>query len=121
MARILDSHLHQKPYSRGKHGTAPKGDYPLYANVPVANLIHSRSGNAKWLYEISNRNLMHTGRWHQCENRGLAASILTSATLLIVWVTEAAWPGVIACSHHLGRYGHKILTANRWATATVEY
>jgi hypothetical protein len=38
-----------------------------------------------------------------------------------VWVTEGMKPGVVACSHHLGRWRRPADPAgNRWATATVQ-
>ncbi len=38
-----------------------------------------------------------------------------------VWVTEGMKPGVVACSHHLGRWRRpQDVPANRWATNTVK-
>ena len=38
-----------------------------------------------------------------------------------VWVTESIRPGVIACSHHLGRWRRdQDPVANRWAMNTIE-
>jgi anaerobic selenocysteine-containing dehydrogenase len=56
MAGIHHSHLHQEPHPRGENGPLQKGEYPLVPTFRLPTLIHSRSGNAKWLYEISNRN-----------------------------------------------------------------
>jgi hypothetical protein len=37
------------------------------------------------------------------------------------WITEAIRPGVIACSHHLGRWRlHKDSGGERWSTALVD-
>jgi hypothetical protein len=37
-----------------------------------------------------------------------------------VWVTEGMKPGVVACSHHLGRWRRpQDVSANKWATNTV--
>ena len=37
-----------------------------------------------------------------------------------VWVTEGMKPGVVACSHHLGRWRRKQDQGNRWGTNTVK-
>src|SRR3989442_9079405 len=38
-----------------------------------------------------------------------------------VWVTEAIRPGVVACSHHLGRWRlHEDAGGERWSTARSE-
>jgi anaerobic selenocysteine-containing dehydrogenase len=88
-------------------------------------LIHSRSGNAKWLYEISNRNpiWMHTS---DAKRLGVQTGDLLRVNTDIgyfvdrVWVTEGIKPGVVACSHHLGRWRRpNDVPANRWATSLV--
>ena len=102
-----------------------KGEFPLLPTFRLPVLIHSRSGNAKWLYEIANRNpiWMHpsdAGRF------GLKTGDLVRVNTEIgyfvdkVWVTEGMKPGVLACSHHLGRWRRpQDAPGNRWATATV--
>jgi anaerobic selenocysteine-containing dehydrogenase len=88
-----------------------KGD--VYALLPIfrlPNLIHTRSGNAKLLYEISHKNPL-------CVNPVDAARLGNIRTgdllkvhteigyfVLHAWVTEGLTPGVVACSHHLGRW-----------------
>ncbi len=75
----------------------------------MPTLIHTRSGNAKYLNEISHRNPLwvHTS---DAERLGLGTGDLVRVTTEIgyfvnhVWVTEAIAPGVVACSHHLGRW-----------------
>ena len=38
-----------------------------------------------------------------------------------VWLTESMKPGVVACSHHIGRWRRaEDVEGNRWATNTVE-
>ncbi|MBK6365171.1 MAG: hypothetical protein IPF52_17515 [Saprospiraceae bacterium] len=37
-----------------------------------------------------------------------------------VWVTQGMKPGVVACSHHLGRWRREQDQGNRWATNTVK-
>ena len=115
----VKSHIHEENMDRSK------GDYPLVPTFRLPTLIHSRSGNAKWLYEISNRNpiWMHTS---DAEKFGVQTGDLLRVNTDIgyfvdkVWVTEAMKPGVVACSHHLGRWRRPNDPAgNRWATATV--
>jgi anaerobic selenocysteine-containing dehydrogenase len=101
------------------------GEFPLVPTFRLPVLIHSRSGNAKWLYEIANRNPIwihpkDAGRF------GLQTGDLVRLNTEIgyfvdkIWVTEGMKPGVIACSHHLGRWRRpQDAPGNRWATATV--
>lgn len=102
-----------------------KGEYPLVPTFRLPVLIHSRSGNAKWLTEIANRNpiWMHTS---DAKKLGLQTNDLVRISTEIgyfvdkLWVTEGMKPGVIACSHHLGRWRRpQDKVGNRWATNTV--
>ena len=98
----------------------------LLPTFRLPTLIHSRSGNAKWLAEISNRNpvWIHTDDAKRLgiPNDGLVR-ISTEIGYFIdrAWVTEAIRPGVVACSHHLGRWRREQdPKANRWAMNTVD-
>jgi anaerobic selenocysteine-containing dehydrogenase len=92
----------------------------------LPTLIHTRSGNAKWLNEISHTNPL----WlhpHDAERIGLhtgdLAKVQTEIGYFIVraWVTEAIRPGIVACSHHLGRWRlAKDLGGDRWSTALAD-
>ena len=72
--------------------------------------IHTRSANAKWLDEIAHTNPLwiHTARRRAARRRAPAtwcASRPRSATSCVkAWVTEGIRPGVVACSHHMGRW-----------------
>src|SRR5207237_225088 len=72
-------------------------------------LIHTRSGNAKWLVEISHANPTWINTL-DAERLGVRTGELVRVTTEIgyfvdkLWVTEGIRPGVIACSHHLGRW-----------------
>ncbi len=116
----IKSHIHEEVMDRSK------GDYPLVPTFRLPTLIHSRSGNAKWLYEMTNRNpiWMHT---EDAQKFGVQTGDLLRVNTDIgyfvdkVWVTEAMRPGVVACSHHLGRWRRPSdPDGNRWATATVD-
>ena len=115
----IKSHIHEEEMDRDK------GEYPLVPTFRLPTLIHSRSGNAKWLYEISNRNPI----WiHPSDagRLGVATGDLLRVNTEIgyfvdkVWVTEGMKPGVVACSHHLGRWRRpQDVPGNRWAVNTV--
>jgi anaerobic selenocysteine-containing dehydrogenase len=85
------------------------GEFCLLPTFRLPTLIHSRSGAAKWLNEISQCNPL----WiHPSDGQrlGLVDGDLARVTTEIghfvdrVWLTEAIRPGVVACSHHLGRW-----------------
>ena len=115
----IKSHIHQEKLDR------EKGEYVLVPTFRLPVLIHSRSGNAKWLTEIANRNpiWMHP---QEAERFGFKTGDLVRLNTDIgyfvdkVWVTQGMKPGVIACSHHLGRWRRKQDQGNRWATNTVD-
>ncbi len=114
----IKSHIHPEKLDK------EKGEYCLVPTFRLPTLIHSRSGNAKWLAEISNRNpiWMHPDdakRWGF--QTGDLVRLNTDIGYFVdkVWVTQGMKPGVIACSHHLGRWRRKQDAGNRWATNTV--
>ena len=97
----------------------PKVDWPkdsrgdVYTLLPIfrlPNLIHTRSGNAKLLYEISHKNPL----WVNPVDAKKLGNVRTGDLLKVhteigffvlhAWVTEGLAPGVVACSHHLGRW-----------------
>lgn len=86
-----------------------EGEMLLLPNFRLPTLIHTRSANAKWLYELSHRNPV----WlHPEDARRLGVEtgdlvrVETEIGHLVdrVWVTEGLRPGVLALSHHLGRW-----------------
>jgi anaerobic selenocysteine-containing dehydrogenase len=99
----LKSHVHPDNINR------PQGEMLLLPNFRLPTLIHTRSANAKWLYEISHKNpvWMHPS---DAQRLGVATGNLIRVDTEIgyfvdkVWVTEGIKPGVIAMSHHLGRW-----------------
>ncbi len=101
------------------------GQLVLNATFRLPTLIHSRSGNSKWLNEISNKNPV----WiypKDAEERGIETGDLVRVTTEIgysvnhAWVTEGIAPGVIAVSHHLGRWRRRQDKADRWTNALVD-
>ncbi|MCP3979773.1 MAG: molybdopterin-dependent oxidoreductase [bacterium] len=81
----------------------------LLPTFRLPTLIHTRSSNAKWLQEISHTNPLWVHP-EDAERIGLAAGELARVTTEIghfiprVWITEGIRPGVVACSHHVGRW-----------------
>jgi anaerobic selenocysteine-containing dehydrogenase len=81
----------------------------LLPTFRLPTLIHTRSGNAKWLQEISHTNPLwvHPA---DAERVGLTNGELARVKTAIgwfvprVWITEGIHPGVVACSHHVGRW-----------------
>jgi anaerobic selenocysteine-containing dehydrogenase len=114
------SHVHRDNIN------AAKGEMLLLPTFRLQTLIHTRSGNAKWLYEISHRNplWLHPG---DAARFGVATGDLLKVHTEIgyfidkVWVTEGIHPGVMACSHHLGRWRlSEEIGGEKWSTALVD-
>jgi len=102
------------------------GEMLLLPTFRLPTLIHTRSGNAKWLYEISNRNPLWVNS-KDAQNFDVKTGDLLKVHTEIgyfidkVWVTEGIKPGVIACSHHLGRWRlAEDQGGERWSTALVD-
>ncbi len=100
-----------------------RGEYVLLPTYRLPTLIHSRSGNAKFLNEIS-----HTHPLLLCpedaERIGVGDGDLARVETEIGWfvikalVTEGIRPGVVAASHHMGRWRLKEDRGNeRWSSA----
>ncbi|RKY20483.1 MAG: formate dehydrogenase [Planctomycetota bacterium] len=86
-----------------------QGERALLPTFRLPTLIHTRSGNAKWLQEISHTNPL----WVHPEDaaalglhNGALARVNTRIGHFVprVWITEGIRPGVVACSHHVGRW-----------------
>lgn len=116
----VKSHVHPDFINR------EKGEMILLPNFRLPTLIHTRSANAKWLYEISHKNPI----WMNPDDAkrigvdtGDLARVDTEIGYFIdsVWVTEGIKPGVIAISHHLGRWRlQEDSGVNRGASNLVE-
>jgi anaerobic selenocysteine-containing dehydrogenase len=116
----LESHVHPDQIDRSR------GEMLLLPNWRLPTLIHTRSANAKWLYELSHKNPV----WmHPTDARRLGVTtgdlirVETEIGYFIdtVWVTEGIKPGIIAMSHHLGRWRLKEdQGVNRQASSLVE-
>lgn len=119
LPEYIESHVHRKHLNRDR------GEYVLVPTFRLPTLIHTRSANAKWLYELSNTNpvWMHP---EDAERIGVKTTDLIRIATRIghyvnkVWVTEGIRPGIVACSHHLGRWRlFDDIGTDKWASAKV--
>lgn len=114
------SHVHRDEIDR------PKGEMLLLPTFRLPTLVHTRSGNAKWLYEISHRNPLWLHPEDAVRFNVKTGDLLKVATQIgyfidRVWVTDGIRPGVVGCSHHLGRWRLKDEEGGeRWSTALVD-
>jgi anaerobic selenocysteine-containing dehydrogenase len=85
------------------------GEMPLIPTFRLPVQIHTRSANSKWLDEIAHTNPL----WihpRDAERIGVTNGKLVRVETRIghfvvkAWVTEGIRPGVVACSHHMGRW-----------------
>ncbi|MFQ5679644.1 MAG: molybdopterin dinucleotide binding domain-containing protein [Gemmatimonadota bacterium] len=97
----IRSHVHP--------GHLEAGQLPLISTFRLPVQIHTRSANAKWLNEIAHTNPLwiHPADADPLEIRtGDLVRVETEIGHFVVkaWVTEGIRPGVVACSHHMGRW-----------------
>ncbi len=116
----IPSHVHPQEMDESK------GEMALVPTFRLPTLIHTRSANSKWLAELSNTNpvWMHPD---EAKRIGVKSGDLLRVSTRIghfvnkAWVTEGIRPGVVACSHHMGRWRLPEGDAGcgHWAAATV--
>ncbi|MDA8315519.1 MAG: molybdopterin-dependent oxidoreductase [Actinomycetota bacterium] len=99
------------------------GELVLMSTFRLPTHIHTRSANAKWLDELAHTNPLWVhpvdaarlgagdpGDASHGEQRPLVTGDLVRVETAIgyfvakAWVTEGIRPGVVACSHHMGRW-----------------
>jgi anaerobic selenocysteine-containing dehydrogenase len=98
----IKSHVHPDNLSAG--------EMPLIPNFRIPVQIHTRSANSKWLDELAHSNPL----WihpSDAARLGIGATgdlvrVETRTGYFVVkaWITEGIRPGVVACSHHMGRW-----------------
>jgi anaerobic selenocysteine-containing dehydrogenase len=101
------------------------GDLVLVPTFRLPTLIHTRSGNAKYLNEISNTHPLWLNSRDAARHRvgtGELVRLSTSIGHLVarVWVTEGIRPGVCALSHHMGRWRLHDAEGSRWVSGLVD-
>ncbi|MGI9014496.1 MAG: molybdopterin-dependent oxidoreductase [Phycisphaerales bacterium] len=115
----IRSHIHRDGID------AAAGEFVLVPTFRLPTQIHTRSANSKWLMELSNTNPIwihpSDADRFQIETTDLVR-VQTRIGWYVnkAWVTEAVRPGVLACSHHLGRWRlFDDAGTERWASAKV--
>ncbi len=98
----IRSHVHREKLEAGQMVLIPTFRLPTQ--------IHTRSANAKWLDEIAHTNPLWIHPTDALRLGGLRTGDLVRVETEIgyfvvkAWVTEGIRPGVVACSHHMGRW-----------------
>jgi TorA maturation chaperone TorD len=98
---------------------------PLISTFRLPTQIHTRSANSKWLDELSHANPLWIHPTHAARLGVITGDLVRVETelghfVVKAWVTEGIRPGVVACSHHMGRWrlsghdhGHRLNTTTR--------
>ena len=99
----IASHVHRAEMAPGEF------EFVLVPTFRLPTLIHTRSANAKWLYELSNANPVWVHPTDAAKLGVETGDLVRVATRIghyvnRAWVTESMRPGIVACSHHLGRW-----------------
>ncbi len=100
----------------------------LLSTFRLPTQIHTRSANSKWLDELSHTNPVwihpHDAARLGVSRTGDLVRVETEIGYFVAkaWITEGIRPGVVACSHHMGRWkldGHDAVRAGSMM-ATVQ-
>lgn len=116
----LKSHVHWRDMDLGGQ------ERILLPIFRLPTLIHTRSGNAKYLYEISHGHPLwiNPADADALEfDTGDMVRITTDIGWFVMraWRTEGIRPGVVAASHHMGRWRLDDDRGNeRWSSALVD-
>ncbi len=97
----IESHVHQSKLA--------SGEMPLISTFRLPVQIHTRSANSKWLDEIAHTNPLwinpiDANRMGVKDGNLLRVNTDLGYFVVKAWVTEGIRPGVVACSHHMGRW-----------------
>ena len=81
----------------------------LLPTFRIPTLIHTRSANSKWLNEISHRHPLwihpeDAEKLNIGENQLVRITTRLGHFVIQAWRTEGIRPGVVAASHHMGRW-----------------
>jgi anaerobic selenocysteine-containing dehydrogenase len=116
----IRSQVHRSSINRDQ------GEFALVPTFRLPTLIHTRSANAKWLNEIAHRNPIWMNPQDAARLGVRSGDLLRVSTAVgymvnRVWETDSMVPGVIACSHHLGRWRINDEEGSRWASPRVRF
>jgi len=102
----------------------------LLSTFRLPTQIHTRSANSKWLDELAHANPV----WihpNDADRLGISATgdlvrVETDIGYFVAkaWITEGIRPGVVACSHHMGRWklqGHEVGQGQAMATVSLKH
>ena len=98
----------------------------LLSTFRLPTQIHTRSANAKWLDELAHTNpvWIHPGDAGRLgvARTGDLVRVETAIGYFVAkaWITEGIRPGVVACSHHMGRWRLDGQPGQRAMMATVD-
>jgi anaerobic selenocysteine-containing dehydrogenase len=101
------------------------GELVLVPTFRLPTLVHTRTGNAKYLNEISNSHPLWLNS-RDAARHGLATDDLVRVSTDIgyfvarIWVTEGIRPGVCGLSHHMGRWRLHPGEGSRWVNSMVD-
>jgi len=101
-----------------------QGEMVLVPTFRLPTLIHTRSGNAKYLNEISNKHPMWINPV-DAKRMGIDTGDMVRVNTEIgyfvarIWATDGIRPGVSALSHHMGRWRTTDDAGSRWVTGKV--
>jgi hypothetical protein len=115
----IKSHVHHSVI------TEQSNEMLLVPTFRLPTLIHTRSGNAKYLNEISNKHPMWMNS-KDVQRLGLATGDMVRVSTEIghfvarIWATEGIRPGVTALSHHMGRWRTTDDAGSRWVSGKVQ-
>jgi hypothetical protein len=101
------------------------GELVLVPTFRLPVMIHTRSGNAKYLNEIANShplwiNSLDAARLEVGSDDLVRLNTQIGYLVARAWVTEAIRPGVCALSHHMGRWRLHEGEGSRWVSGLVE-
>ena len=124
----IPSHVHWEDLDLTPNADGVGGDERiLLPTFRIPTLIHTRSANSKWLNEISHRHPLwiHPSDAEKLgieENGLVRVSTRIGHFVISAWRTEGIRPGVVAASHHMGRWRLEEDKARSWGSgkATIE-
>jgi anaerobic selenocysteine-containing dehydrogenase len=112
----IKSHVHPDELGPDRMVLVPTFRLPIQ--------VHTRTGNSKWLDELGHINPLWTHPTDAARlglDTGDLVRIETDIGYFVLktWVTEGIRPGVVACSHHMGRWKVDGAKGQRQMMATV--
>jgi len=113
----VKSHVHRQNMDRDQLCLVSTFRLPVH--------VHTRSGNAKWLDEIAHTNPLwiHPSDASRLGVRATGDLVRVETEIghfvIKAWITEGIRPGVVACSHHMGRWKPERNDGQRIGMATV--